>query len=429
MNKILLIIQREFITRVRKKSFLLTTILLPVIIFSIYIAIFYFMMYDKTTTTIAVVDETHLFKDTIPGNKDIIFVFLPQQSQQDLSVALTKKNFDGYIITQDSLHANNPIELVTQESLSLSTRMLIDEKINDRLRALHIQKMSPAQQEAILIESSRRAIKFTSQTGDEQSNLKAGVSYGVGMISGYLIFFILLLYGTIVMRGVMEEKTNRIAEVIVSSVKPFHLMMGKIIGIGAVGLVQFMIWILLVTGLLQIGTLFMTTENLSSLQNNGLNIDDFPAILQQIKGVNFALIISIFILYFIGGYLLYASLYAVVGCAVSESEEDAQKLTLPITLPLIIGFVMLTKVIDAPNSSLAVFGSLFPLTSPIIMLGRVTQGVPEGVPVWQLIVSILLLISTFIGAAYMAARVYRVGILMYGKKPSWKEIIKWVRRR
>ncbi|MCU7695386.1 ABC transporter permease [Haoranjiania flava] len=425
MDKIFLIFQREFLTRVRKKSFLLTTILLPVLIFGIYLAIFYFMVYDGTQTKIAVVDNAGIFSDTIPGNKDAEFIFVNGLTQQQLAQQIQEKKYSGFLVTSDSIDDKTPIQLTTGESLGIMAKDNIQKSINERLRQMRVNNMSPQQREAIEIERANREVQFVNMQGDDESNIKSGISYIIGMISGYLIFFILLIYGAIVMRGVMEEKINRIAEVIVSSVKPFQLMMGKILGIGAVGLVQFFIWIVLALILQALAAPLMLGDSLASITGGAGRMDNMQDVFTQLNDINFPLIIALFIIYFLGGYLLYAALYAIIGCAVSESEEDAQKLTLPITLPLIIGFVMLTKAVNMPNGSLAVFGSMFPLTSPIVMMGRVAQGVPAGVTYWELALSIFILIASFILASMLAAKIYRVGILMYGKKPTWKEIIRW----
>ena len=243
-----------------------------------------------------------------------------------------------------------------------------------------------------------------------------------------------------VMRGVMEEKVSRIAEVIVSSVKPFQLMLGKIFGIGAVGLVQFIIWVVLVFGLqLLLPLLFpglmghMPQQPISpgamgaaqSAQASGA----MAGIMQGLSEINFPLIIGCFIFYFLGGYLLYSSLFAAVGSAVNEDPQDAQSLMLPITMPIIFAIVIMTKAVNEPASGLAVFGSLFPLTSPIVMMARIAHGVPYPVPYWQLITSMLLLIAGFLGTAWVAAKIYRTGILLYGKKVTWKEMWKWAFRK
>jgi ABC-2 type transport system permease protein len=260
------------------------------------------------------------------------------------------------------------------------------------------------------------------------------------MIAGFLIYIILFVYGTMVMRGVMEEKVSRIAEVIVSSVKPFQLMMGKITGIGAVGLVQFLIWLVLVFGI-QFALPLIFPELSTSVQQQSIpsagaqaasavqNSGGLSRLMEGLQTINFPLIIGCFIFYFLGGYFLYSSLFAAVGSAVNEDPQDAQSLLFPIMMPIIFAIVIMTKAVNDPNSSLAIFGSLFPFTSPIVMMARIAHGIPEGVTVAQLIISMVLLIVTFLGTTWVAAKIYRIGILMYGKKITWKEMIKWTFRK
>ncbi|TAF94418.1 MAG: ABC transporter permease, partial [Bacteroidetes bacterium] len=284
---------------------------------------------------------------------------------------------------------------------------------------------------------TNNTVVFTSIDGKEDNDVKAGVSYAVGYISGFMIYLILFIYGSMVMRGVMEEKTNRIAEVIVSSTKPFELMMGKILGIGAVGLVQFTIWLVIGTTInLLLPLLFPGMNPADSQQataalgaaQQAQQSGAVAGIMKGISTINFPLVIGCFFFYFLGGYFIYSALFAAVGSAVNDDPQDAQSLMLPITMPIIFAIVIMTKAVNDPNSSLAVFGSLFPLTSPIVMMGRIAHGVPDGVPYWQLILSMALLIAGFIGTTWVAGKIYRTGILMYGKKPTWKELIKWARK-
>jgi len=261
--------------------------------------------------------------------------------------------------------------------------------------------------------------------------LIAGVAYAVSFICGLLIYMILMIYGTMVMRGVMEEKTNRIAEVIVSSVKPFQLMLGKIIGIGAVGITQFVIWIVLLVGLqLLLPVIFpsMGAELAQQAATTGSQPES-PSMLMTIteglSSINVPLNIFCFLFYFAGGYLLYASLFAAIGSVVSEDQSEAQSLVFPVMMPIILGFVIMTKAVSDPNSSLAVFGSLFPLTSPIVMMGRINYDVPA----WELILSMVLLVIGFLFFTWVTAKIYRTGILLYGKRITWKEMIKWTFRK
>ena len=251
----------------------------------------------------------------------------------------------------------------------------------------------------------------------------AGVAYGVSFACGILIYMMMIIYGTQVMRGVTEEKTNRIAEVVVSSVKPFQLMMGKIIGIGAVGLTQFAIWIILMFMMqLTIPLIFpdlFTQVNASA--NNPATTSMIAEVTQGLSSLPILKIALSFLFYFLGGYLTYASLFAAIGSVVSEDQQEAQQLVFPVLMPIILGFVIMMKAINEPNSNMAIFGSIFPLTSPIVMMGRITY----DIPLWQMAVSMILLVGCFLFFTWITANIYRTGILMYGKKPSWKEMIKW----
>jgi ABC-2 type transport system permease protein len=322
--------------------------------------------------------------------------------------------------------------MLTREDIERTIGKVLEEK---RLLMLNISK---AQIDSI--QKQKDPIKFTSVTGKKETGSKVGISYLVGMISGFLIYIILFVYGTMVMRGVMEEKVSRIAEVIISSVKPFQLMMGKITGIGGVGLVQFLIWIVLVFGI-QFALPLIFPELSTSVQQQPVpsagaqaatavqNSGGMNSIMEALQTINFPLIIGCFIFYFLGGYFLYSSLFAAVGSAVNEDPQDAQSLLFPIMMPIIFAIVIMTKAVNDPNSSLAIFGSLFPFTSPIVMMARIAYGIPDGVSVIQLIISMVLLIGTFLATTWIAAKIYRTGILMYGKKITWKEMIKWTFRK
>ncbi len=436
MNKILLIAKREFLTRVQKKTFLLTTILLPLLFFGFYALIIYFSVNSDEKYTIAVADKAQIFKNGIEGDNNISFLFVNNEDERTLKQDVETGKYNGYAIVP--VHANVldkvDVSVVTEKSVGLMSRGKIEDKINgaleqQRLLALNI---SPSQLDSAKKEGN---IQFSTIQGKNDSGEEAGVSYAIGYVSGFLIYIVLFIYGTMVMRGVMEEKVNRIAEVIVSSVKPFQLMMGKIIGIGSVGLVQFFIWIILMTSINFLIPLifpqFAAQMHNSNMQNGTMQAAETlknSGILGDVN-VNIPLLLGCFIFYFLGGYLLYSSLFACVGSAVNEDPQDAQSLMLPITMPIIFGIVIMTKAVNEPTSGLAVFGSLFPLFSPIVMMARIAHGVGDVVPLWQLLTSMGLLILGFIFTTWFAGKVYRTGILMYGKKPTWKEMWKWAVRR
>ena len=441
MNKILIISKREFLTRVQKKTFLLTTIGLPILIFAVYALIIFFAVGDEKGFTIAVADEAKIFQNNLKDNdKEFVFDYVNNETPESLTKALDSKKYNAFVYVPKNFSASDSLQVVAAKTVGFITKNKIENAIenaleeNKLLRALNVTKPQ--------LDSLQKTnnIKFTTISGEKDSDVKAGISYGVGMFSGFLIYIILFIYGTMVMRGVAEEKTNRIAEVIISSVKPFQLMFGKILGIGSVGLLQFLIWVILIMGL-QIGVAMFFPDMMSQMQSqpmqpgmiaaanameNSNALSQMNAVLSQI---NFPLIIGCFIFYFLGGYFLYASLFAAVGSTVNEDLSDAQTLTLPITMPIIFGFAIMMQAVNNPNSSLAVFGSLFPLTSPIVMMARIAHGIPDGVTIPQLILSMALLIGGFLGTTWVAAKIYRTGILMYGKKVTWKEIIKWTFRK
>lgn len=389
MNKIWLVIQREYFTRVKKKSFLLTTLLVPVIIIGFYaVMIAITMSGNSDSVKVAVIDEGNLFGGNIESNKkdNIQYVFIENEPEQSFKEKYKKQGFSSflYIPTIDYSHPAG-ITLHSQSAISISVKTKIERRVDQAIetKRMGIARIDPEKYKAI---NSDISIDNTIDSGNGEKKSVAGVAYAVSFFGGILIYMILLIYGTMVMRGVMEEKTNRIAEVIVSSVKPFQLMLGKIIGIGGVGLTQFAIWILLMS-LLQFLIPLLFPAMFNQMADPGTNLAAMPqdgkqnmllTITEGLRSLNFGLIIFCFIFYFIGGYLLYASLFAAVGSVVSEDQQEAQSLMFPIMMPIIIGFVIMIKAASDPDSSLAVFGSLFPLTSPIVMMGRVIYGVPPG---------------------------------------------------
>ena len=434
MNKILLIIQREYLTRVRKRSFLLTTILVPLVIVGFYAAIIAIAISDTSEEEkIAVIDEAGLFNGMVePEKKESVkFDLISNETETSFKTKYDDKGYSAFLYIP-RLDVVNPtgIKLHSQSSVSLSTKSRIEKKINKAIeqKRLVVANIDPEKYKSIKSDVDIDSV-ITSADGEKKS--VEGVAYAVAFAAGILIYMILLIYGSMVMRGVMEEKTNRISEVIVSSVKPFQLMLGKIVGIGAVGITQFIIWIILIGGLqLIMPLIFPDMMGQMPAQATGAagqaieKTNLLATVTEGIRSIPMGLLLFCFIFYFLGGYLMYASLFAAIG-SVSEDQQDAQQLIFPVMMPIILGFVILTRAISEPNSGLALFGSLFPLTSPIVMIGRI----PFGVPVWQLIASMVLLILSFLLFTWIAGRIYRTGILMYGKKGTWKEMMKWAFRR
>ena len=438
MNKTLLIARREFLSRVQKKTFLLTTILVPLIIMLFYAMMIYFSVKGENNVKVAILDKANVFNGAVKSDKDIVFEFV-QTDTATLRKDVEAGKYNGFVYVPENYATSQDQQLIYRsgKALGLMTKGKIEGTLNKALEERRLMSLNISQSTLDSIQK-KTDISFTTLSGTDES-AKAGISYGVGFISGFLIYIILFIYGTMVMRGVMEEKVNRIAEVIVSSVKPFQLMMGKIIGIGSVGLLQFIIWIVLVGGLQFLLPIFFPglAEQMHSQPVQPASMQAAEAIkhasqdsgfMAGLAQINFTLIIGCFIFYFLGGYLLYSSLFAAVGSSVNEDPQDAQSLMLPITMPIIFSIVIMTKAVNDPTSGLAVFGSIFPFTSPVVMMARLAHGIPEGVTWAQLLISMALLIVTFLGTTWLAGKIYRTGILMYGKKPTWKELLKWAFR-
>lgn len=437
MNKTLLIIKREYLTRVRKKSFLLTTILVPIIIIGFYAAIIAIAVSDTDDQEkIAVIDKGNLFGGAIPAEKDdkepLTLELVQNETEESFKNKYVDRGYEAYVYIPE-LNLDNPegIKLHSKNAVNVFTKNRIERKINKAVerKRLVTANIDPAKYESIKADVS---IESTIDSGDGEKKSVEGLAYAVAFAAGILIYMILLIYGTMVMRGVMEEKTNRISEVIVSSVKPFQLMLGKILGIGAVGITQFIIWIVLIGVLQLVVPLFFPSISGQIAQASpaagaaaqAADPNVLAKITEGLKSIPIGLLVVSFIFYFLGGYLTYASMFAAIG-SVSEDQQDAQQLVFPVMMPIILAFVMMTKAIQDPNGSIALFGSMFPLTSPIVMIGRI----PFGVPIWQVLVSMAILVLFFIFCTWLAGRIYRTGILMYGKKGSWKEMMKWAFRR
>jgi len=441
MNKLGIVARREFLTRVQKKTFLLSTILVPLLIVGFYTLIIFVAVDDSDKLSIAVKDEANVFEGKlIDKSNDVTYVFVSVDTSS-LRKKTESGEFDGYFVVPAgfNLNSRDSLKIISNKKIGLMLRDNVQRPINRALEEKRLldYNISPKTLDSIKKENP---VSFSTIKGKAGTNTKEGVSYAVGFISGFLIYIILFIYGTMVMRGVMEEKVSRIAEVIVSSVKPFQLMMGKIIGIGAVGLVQFFIWGFLVL-LLQLLLPLLIPGLAEQMQNQatmpgGVGMAQaaqqqggMQAVMSNMSQINFPIILSCFVFYFFGGYLLYSSLFAAVGSAVNEDPNDAQSLLLPITMPIVFGMVIMIKAVNDPNSGLAVFGSLFPFTSPIVMMARIAHGIPDGVTWVQLITSMLLLVAGFLCTTWLAAKIYRTGILLYGKKATWKEMWKWAFRR
>jgi ABC-2 type transport system permease protein len=444
-NKSLLILSREYFTRVRKKSFIIMSVLGPILFASIVIGPTWFAtMEDTEVRTIAVIDSSKLFINQIPETDYLKFEYLGNTSVEEL-----RENFagTGYYAVLYIAHivpsSPSAVQLLSDRQVGMNIRMHIANAIEkelerQKLAAYNIENLDEILT-AIKTSVNIRTIVWQDDGGEKESYTELAMV--VGYLGGFLIYFFIFLFGAQVMRGVIEEKSSRVVEILVSSVKPFQLMLGKILGIGLVGLSQFFLWVVLSTTLVLLGQQLFFPElgipssetvvaddmfSSSTLQNTDALESEDPGRISEmfasISAINFGVMLGAFLFYFLGGYLLYASLFASIGSAV-DSETDTQQFMLPITIPLILSIIVMTNAITNPEGPIAFWFSIIPFTSPIIMMARI----PFGVPVWEVALSAGLLIASFIFTTWLAAKIYRTGILMYGKKVNYLELWKWLR--
>jgi ABC-2 type transport system permease protein len=425
MHKIWLITKREYLSRVKKKSFIVMTILGPILIALFYAIIIGLAINQKTgerTKTIAVVDSSGLFKNKLEYPSKVQFIYFDEEKpQKDM-------NIDGWLIIPKNFSLEKPSDVVfkSENTSTLDIRSKLERAIEG---AGETQKLVQKGLRQSFLDSLSVNVNLVTLEMDETGDLKnsrAELNFGLGAAFAFIIYFFIFLYGVQVMRGVMEEKTNRIVEIIVSSVKPFQLMMGKILGIAMVGLTQFLIWIFL-SGALTAVVSFFFASSVGSMEDEitksgASQMSVISPIINDFLSLDLGFYLIIFVFYFLFGYLLYSSMFAAIGSAV-DSESDTQQFMLPVTIPLIISFASSFSILGSdPHGSMATFMSLFPLTSPIIMMVRL----PFNPPGWELALSMLILVATFILFTWLAGRIYKVGILMIGKKPTYKELFKWM---
>ncbi|GHA75692.1 ABC transporter permease [Pontibacter akesuensis] len=449
MSKIWLIVQREYLTRVRKKSFIIMTLLTPLIMAAFMILPGLMISMSDETETVMVLDESGLFAGKLQDKKDLKFIPLAGNLEQAKTIYQETDNTALLHIPEMSIDDPKRITIFGKKNTSFQTQVrlenILEEEIeNQRFLASGLDRATLDKIEANL---SLEAVNLSD--GSEKDN-NAIVTSVAGIVGAVIIYFFIFLYGVQIMRGVIEEKTSRIVEVMISSVKPFQLMMGKIVGIAAVGLTQFLLWIVLsfvavtaVSAAFGIDAAPSPAAQFAAGQNaaqgedieevgdasaveNPEGQDEFASTMSDIKtsvgNLNLGLIFGCFLFYFLGGYLLYGSLFGAIGAAV-DNETDTQQFMMPITIPLVISFIMsYSIVLKNPDGPVAFWMSIIPLTSPIVMMVRI----PFGVPTWELLLSMGLLVGGFIFTTWIASRIYRVGILMYGKKVNYKELSKWL---
>jgi ABC-2 type transport system permease protein len=440
MNKTALIIRREYLSRVRKKTFILSTILTPLLFVGVIAAVVFITVKNVSNERVAVVDPAGILKSNLENSDLVTYDF-----HTDIDTSnFASKGYAAVLLAPNSdLNTSSNFKIVSQKSLNRFANDRIHDDISKALENNLISQQLKIDPQLIdSLKNEAELVGIDAVKKDDLGRLSSSnfdVASGIGYVTAFLIYITLFIYGVMVMRGVMEEKTNRIAEVIISSVKPFQLMLGKIIGIGAVGLTQFLIWIVLIALLSTLATSFIPPHVLEQVRDAQQQIPGSTAQTSEaIRGlanaqlslstVNWGLLVFCFIFYFLGGYLFYAALFAAVGSAVNEDAQDAQSLTLPITIPIILAIIIMINSINDPGSSLATWSSIIPFFSPIVMMSRIPFGVPDTVPYWQLGLSMALLVLGFLFTTWLSAKIYRTGILLYGKKPTWKEMIKWLAR-
>jgi len=422
MNKLFLIIKREYLSRVRKKSFIIMTLLTPLFMIGIFVVPTLLAYNNEEQSSVVIIDDNNFSELEFVSTKSIKYIELEESHfEQNKSSLIDAFDFVLHIPKVDSLpQIENSIEVYSENQMSLSIKLNIENEIDKQLTNIYLVK-NGIDLDKIKNSESKTSLK-TFVVDDEGQNTSGNseASFGIGLVGGFLIYIFIFMYGTMVMRSVIEEKTNRIVEIIISSVRPFELMFGKIISVALVGLSQFVMWIILGSVFLLIANgLLSTVVDITNLSANEGVVSEMNASLMALP---IKTLLITFLIYFLGGYLLYGSLFAAIGSA-SDQETDSQQFIVPITIPLILSFILVQVIIDNPHSGLAYWLSMIPFTSPIIMIARI----PFGVPIHELILSITLLILGFLFTTWLAGKIYRVGILMYGKKISYKELWKWIK--
>lgn len=428
MNKTLLIIQREYFSRVKKKSFLLMTFLVPLLIIGMYaLVIALSISGGDNVPTVEVIDESGILGNGLKDKKTVKFHASTEPLEQAKQRVIADDSAFLLHIPKDITAGGKP-ELFSQKKAGLSVISTIETQLNDQMRN---KMLEDAGIDAATLDNIRPDFTIVSKelTLEGEKDTSSGAAMAVGFAAAILIYMSLFIYGIQVMRGIIEEKTSRIVEVVISSVRPFQLMMGKIIGIGLVGLTQFLLWIILSGTLMTVATNVLFKDKMEVVKSEmpvtpqSAAVQSGPGtdIVKAIQTVEWSYILPAFIIFFFGGYMLYSALFAAVGSAV-DSDTETQQFMLPITLPLLFTYIMsFSFIVNNPDSSLSFWLSIIPFTSPIAMMVRL----PFGVPLWELGLSIALLIGGFIFTTWVASRIYRIGILMYGKKVSFKELGKW----
>ncbi len=437
MDKLWLIIKREYLTRVTRRSFILATLLTPLAFAVFFVVVGLIFQYESDDTKrIAIIDEGNIFDQSIKDEDNLYFKFV-EEDLETLRQTFDGRDFDGILVVpavDDLLAQKHTIYYYADKQPTLDIEALIRDRVRDRMKDFKIEALDldPEQLEAIntKIELEPEPID---EDSEDASKLTGAIAAAIGGIMGIVMYIVVFIYGMMVMRSVMEEKTNRIVEVMISSVRPFQLMLGKIVGVGAVGLTQVAIWAILIPIIVLLSTLVFGIDSSTQMEmaqqqpgGGALDPEDTEAMvalaIEEFQSLNWWLILPMFVFFFLGGYFLYSSLFAAVGSAMGDDLGEGQSLTIPITIPVILAFYIMIVAIQAPNSSLAVWSSIFPLFSPIVMPARLAF----SPPLWEVALSVAILAATAVFFVWLSGRIYRVGILLYGKKVTFKELGKWL---
>ncbi|MBE6193629.1 MAG: ABC transporter permease [Rikenellaceae bacterium] len=439
MRNIGLIIMREFKERVYKKSFIITTLLMPLLLALVSVAPTLIMIFAKgEAKQISVIDNSGIVADKLESNEEISFITLVNADlQQELKNSLEKDEFGVLYIGEDIVTNPSNIQLYTNSSSSMMIEDNIADQVEEIIEQERLKEYNLENLREILDKVEVNISLSTFRNGDDEQSTasSSAASSFVGFILGFVLYFFLVIYGSIVMQSIIEEKNSRILEVLVSTVRPFDMMMGKILGVAAVAATQILVWGVLIIAMsafvipaLIPDDIMASVEALqagadvTAMAANGVDTGMITAMASVLDTGYIAKIVGLLLLFMVGGFLLYAAMYAAVGASVDEAQ-DAQQLTTPITIPIIFAFIILTMVMNDPNSPLVVWCSMIPFTSPIVMMGRV----PSGIPTWEIILSLVLLYATFVFMVWIAGKIYRVGIFMHGKKPSFKDLYRWLK--
>lgn len=429
MHNIFLIIQREYLTRVRKKSFLIMSIVGPLLIAGLWVVPIWLSTRDTDQKTIEILDDSGYFKEKFTETSSLKFEYIQTDLVAAKTEILSSENYGLLYIPRINLDEPEGITFFSGKNPSIEVIQDLEWAMKSVVEDIKLERSSIDQ---ATLDSLRADIDIDmiNMTDSGEKAGSAGVATIIGYISALMIYFFIFVYGIQILRGVIEEKSSRIVEVIVSSVKPFHLMMGKILGVGAVGLTQYIIWlvlsIMITAGISSYFNIDRTDSLPAQTEQSGViegeQSNEFVAeMLNSLESIDFSLLAVAFLLYFLGAYLLYGSLFAAIGSAV-DNDSDAQQFQLPVTIPLIFSLIVLTAILREPDGSLAFWLSMIPLFSPVIMMMRI----PFGVPYWEIGLSLTLLIAGFIFTTWLASRIYRIGILMHGAKVNYRILGKWL---